>query len=59
MCEPCFRDNAPEDLRRYQLIKFKEQCIYAFKNSPYYMRKFTERGLSSKTWKILRQWTKF
>lgn len=46
--EPLFRDNAPEDLRRYQLSKFKEQCIYAFKNSPYYTRKFTEAGLKLK-----------
>ncbi|NLL57126.1 MAG: phenylacetate--CoA ligase [Firmicutes bacterium] len=45
---PVLETMPPEDLRRYQLIKFKEQCIYAFKNSPYYMRKFTEAGLKLK-----------
>lgn len=37
-----------EDLRRFQIHKFREMCIYVYNHSAYYKRRFTEAGLALK-----------
>jgi len=48
MWNPVLEAMPLEDLRFFQLTKFREQCIYAYMHSPFYKGKFTEAGLRLK-----------